>query len=124
MGKNQKSERHPIMKSKYFKWGLTAFIVIMASVLSIYLIINVSVISKSIGSMIRMIMPVVDGFIVAYLLGPLVDLLEDKVFIPLAKKYNIELNDKKKSLMRSISIFLSLLFVFILIRLFIRISAS
>ena len=120
MGKNQKSERHPIMKSKYFKWGLTAFIVIMASVLSIYLIINVSVISKSIGSMIRMIMPVVDGFIVAYLLGPLVDLLEDKVFIPLAKKYNIELNDKKKSLMRSITIFLSLLFVFILIRLFIR----
>ncbi|MBR3634576.1 MAG: AI-2E family transporter [Lachnospiraceae bacterium] len=120
MGKNQKNERHPVMKSKYFKWGLTAFVVIMASVLSIYLILNITSIGKSISGLIRMIMPIVDGLIVAYVLSPLIDLFEDKLFIPYLKKHNIEITDKKRSQMRTVSIFLSLLIVFFLIYLFVR----
>ena len=120
MGKNEKQEKHPVMKSKYFKWGLTAFLVIMASVLSIYLILNMSAMSKSIGNLLHMIMPIVDGFIVAYLLSPLIDIIEDKVLKPIAKKQNIEIDEKKERLMRTISIFFSLLFVFVLIYLFIR----
>ena len=120
MGKNEKQEKHPVMKSKYFKWGLTAFLVIMASVLSIYLILNMSAMSKSIGNLLHMIMPIVDGFIVAYLLSPLIDIIEDKVLKPIAKKHNVEIDEKKERLMRTISIFFSLLFVFVLIYLFIR----
>ena len=120
MGKNQKNERHPVMKSKYFKWGLTAFVVIMASVLSIYLILNITSIGKSISGLIRMIMPIVDGLIVAYVLSPLIDLFEDKLFIPYLKKHNIEITDKKRSQMRTVSIFLSLLIVFFLIYLFVK----
>ena len=120
MGKNEKQEKHPVMKSKYFKWGLTAFLVIMASVLSIYLILNMSAMSKSIGNLLHMIMPIVDGLVVAYLLSPLIDIIEDKVLKPIAKKCNIEIDEKKERLMRTISIFFSLLFVFILIYLFIK----
>ena len=120
MGKNQKNERHPIMKSKYFKWGLTAFIVLMASVLSIYLILNITTIGKNISGLIRMIMPIVDGLVVAYVLSPLVDLFEDKLFIPYFKKHDIEINDKRRSQMRTVSIFISLLIVFFLIYLFVR----
>ena len=57
---------------------------------------------------------------VAYLLSPLIDIIEDKVLKPIAKKQNIEIDEKKERLMRTISIFFSLLFVFVLIYLFIR----
>ena len=120
MGKDQKQIKHPVMKSKYFKWGLTAFTVLMASVLSIYIILNMTVIGKSISKLLKMIMPVVDGFVVAYLLSPLIDILENKIIFPFCKKRNIDIEGKRKGTIRGISIFFSLLVVFLLIYMFIR----
>ena len=120
MGKNPKQERHPVMKSKYFKWGMTAFLVLMASVLSIYLIINLPAIVGGIVDIIGLVVPVVDGIIVAYLLGPLIDFFEEKLIYPIAKKCNIEIDEKRRNLFRAISIFLALTFVFVLIYLFIK----
>jgi len=117
--KNDSNEKHPIAKSKYFKWGFTAFFVIMASVLSVNLILNIKVIANNISDLLKMLMPVIDGIVVAYLLGPLVDLFEKKIIYPYGRKRNIDF-DKNKKLIRTITISLSLLLVFVLIYLFIK----
>ena len=41
-------------------------------------------------------MPIIDGMILAYLLTPLVNGIENKLLIPLLKKQNIDLNKKNK----------------------------
>lgn len=118
MGNN--SDNNPIIKSKYFKWGLTAFLVIICSVFALYIIYNGKSFTSAISGFIKMIMPIVDGLIVAYLLTPLVNYQEKKLYYPLLKKNNIELTDKLKKRFRGLSIFVSLLFVILLIYVFIK----
>jgi len=116
---NKETRSNP-KKSQYFKWGLTAFIVIMASLLSVYIIYNSSRFSENISNFFGMIMPIIDGLIVAYLLIPLVDKQEEKIYKPFLKKHNIELTNKRKTLMRGLSVFIALIIVFLLIYLFFK----
>lgn len=118
MGKKTKNAKKT--RSKYFKWGLTAFLVIILSVLSIYTVLNISVLGHAIKSFMSMIMPIIDGFIVAYILSPLVDQIEDKIIYPFTRKHNIEINPKREKTIRGISVFTTLLIVFVLLFLFIK----
>ncbi len=117
---SKKQNKPTNSKSKYFKWGFTAFLVIMASVLSIYTIINISNIASKAVAFLKSIMPILDGLIVAYILSPLVDMIENKLIYPIVKKRNITINDKRKKIVRYISVFLSVFFVLLLIVIFIR----
>lgn len=108
-------------KSKYHKWGFTAFAVIMASVLSIYAIINFSVFTGAFSSFIGLLMPIIDGLIVAYLLSPLVDKIEEKILIPLCKKMNIDSSKQRpKTIIRVLSIILCFGIIVLLLFLFFK----
>lgn len=108
-------------KSKYFKWGFTAFAVIMASVLSIYAIINYQNFLGIFSSFLKILMPIIDGLFVAYLLSPLVDKIEDKILYPLAKKLNLDTRKKQwKTTIRVVAIICCFLLIALLVFLFIK----
>jgi len=96
---------------KYIHWGVTAFLVIGASIILYYIIFHASSFNTRIQSGINIAMPIIDGLVLAYLLTPIVNGLESKLLIPLFCKANIELNTKNKKRMRAVSIVLTLIIV-------------
>ncbi len=85
----------------YLGWGITAFIVIIASILFFMMLSNLEGIGKAIGNFIGAISPILYGFVFAYLLAPVVEFFEKRVFAKAFKKSDltykdvVELNKKK-----------------------------
>jgi predicted PurR-regulated permease PerM len=103
---------------RYVKMGFTAFIVICASLCFYYLVFHSSSVSKGYNSFIKISMPVIDGFIIAYILTPILNLNERCVIKPLFLKKHIPLNEKNKRKMRNFSILMTVVIVLLLIVLF------
>jgi Predicted permease len=78
----------------YLGWGITAFIVIIASLLVYTMLSNLGNIASSIGNFIAVISPIFYGFVIAYLLAPIVEKLEKNVFGKLFKKSGEHYEDK------------------------------
>lgn len=96
---------------------MTAFCVIAVSVIFFYLIKNFSDIMKWISSAIGSILPITVGFIVAYLLHPILKILEYQCFYPLLKRKFHRIENPKKTAhtlaaVCSILIFLLAVFLF------------
>lgn len=92
----------------YIKWGITAFLVVLGSFASYYVIFHIDSLSLTIGNLFTILMPIVDGFILAYLLAPLVNATERVIttpFFALIKKEN------KKNPKRFLSIIITDIFV-------------
>ncbi|MBD5460642.1 MAG: AI-2E family transporter [Lachnospiraceae bacterium] len=101
--------------NKYFKWGITAFSVIVAGLLVCYLIFNASEFLGNINKLLSVGMPVAVGLVIAYLLTPIVNFLEGKVFLPLCKKMKIKESKTRSKLIRAISILLTIVLVIFVI---------
>ncbi len=95
------------INSKYFRWGLTAFTVIAASIVFYYFMFHHSSIRTGIGMIADIVMPVMLGLIMAYLLTPILNFLEDKVMLPLCKKCKIRESAKRNSIIRGIGILIT-----------------
>ena len=65
---------------QYLGWGLTAFFVIAASILLFVAITNSASIAAGVQNLINAIMPIIYGFIFAYLFCPIVIFFETRVF--------------------------------------------
>ncbi len=63
----------------YLGWGLTAFIVIIASVIVATMLVNIESIGKGIGNFLSAISPIIYGMVIAYLLAPVVSFFERRV---------------------------------------------
>lgn len=102
---------------KYIKIGITAFLVIAASICFYYLVFHGDRFSVQINEISRIISPVLYGIVIAYLLTPLVNTIENSLLRPifLKAKKGKELNTKSKKHMRVFSIILTNLIVVILI---------
>ena len=72
-------------KNQYIRWGLTALLVIMGSIMFYYLLFHSSNIKSAFNVVVGIMMPVVFGFILAYLLTPVLNSIEQKVLYPLRK---------------------------------------
>lgn len=94
--------------SKYFRWGMTAFLVIAASICFYYLMFHSSTLFAGINKIISILMPVLLGFVTAYLLTPILNFIENKILFPLVKKFYLKESDKTKSVIRGISIFFTI----------------
>ena len=72
------------MKSNkdYIKWGLTAFFVVLGGFVSYYVIFHIDSLSSTIKNLFSILMPIIDGFILAYLLAPLVNATERIITTP------------------------------------------
>lgn len=102
---------------KYLYWGVTALLVIIGGIGFYYLIFHNNSLKSNLTHLLSIAMPIVDGFVVAYLLSPIVNFLEQKVLFPcigrLQKKYPSlqEKEQKLKKYCRGISIIFTLIFV-------------
>jgi predicted PurR-regulated permease PerM len=118
---------------KYLYWGVTAISVISVSILVFYGVFHIEEIKSFIGKWVTILMPVIYGFVIAYLLSPVVNYLEKHVFNRLFyDKMKIQKNKKSRKRIRMLAIFITLgiaflvlfgLFSLLLPQLFISISS-
>lgn len=90
---------------KYLHWGMTAFLVICASILFYYFLFHTTSIRTGFSKFIAICMPVIDGMIIAYLLRPVLNLIENHIFRPLYAKAHIEVNNRRNRRMRGYALF-------------------
>ncbi|BFL47371.1 AI-2E family transporter [Lactonifactor longoviformis] len=96
--------------NKYLHWGITAFLVICASLLFYFGIFHMNTLLHGIHIIKNIMMPVICGAVIAYLLSPIVNFLEHKcIFEPLERK-KISLNRRKQRVIRYVCVFLALIF--------------
>lgn len=113
--KQQKNE------SQYWKWGLTAFLVIALSLLVTYIIFNLKEVLNLLKSFRRILMPIIDGVALAYLLSPILNFVESRWINFFYKKFHCEMTAKKIKHRRSISVFVTFILVFGVVYIFGRI---
>lgn len=100
---------------KYFYWGFTAFFVIAASICFYYLLFHGANISTGFHAFMSIAMPILDGFLLAYLLTPILNGVEKKLVLVLCRKCHISVNEKNKKKIRGISILITIIFVSVLL---------
>lgn len=83
---------------KYLYWGMTAFAVVCASLLFYFVIFRMHVLFNGIRKIISIMMPVICGAVIAYLLIPVVNFQERKIFRYLKEKKHVVLEKTIKEL--------------------------
>lgn len=98
----------------YLYWGITGFLAISASILFYYFLFHGTNIKAAFSGLTSILMPFIDGLILAYLLTPVLNTLEKKIFIPFYKHFKVKIGPKEKKHIRMFSITLTMiLFVFV-----------
>ncbi|MBR5535795.1 MAG: AI-2E family transporter [Clostridia bacterium] len=78
--------RKYIRENKYFKWGLTAFVVIAVALMWNQIMTQWNTVSDFAGVVVKALRPIITGLIIAYVLNPLLKVYEKYVFGKLFKK--------------------------------------
>ncbi|MDY3769260.1 MAG: AI-2E family transporter [Lachnospiraceae bacterium] len=103
-------------EKKYLYWGITAFLVIAASLVFYYLLFHMNNVRAGFRTFTKTCMPIIDGLVLAYLMTPLVKHMERDFFIPLCKRLNLNTESAKtKKRMRLLSALITVIFVFVLL---------
>ena len=93
---------------RYASMGLTAFCVIAASILFFLVLYKYETVIRTVKAVLRILEPIVFGFIIAYLMYPVVKFF-DRYLTRLLKKV-FRRQEKARSIGKGLSIFLALLF--------------
>ncbi|MDD2409581.1 MAG: AI-2E family transporter [Bacilli bacterium] len=102
-----------LKENKYFNIGLTVFLIIAACIIFFFLIFKIKFIIDSISWIIKLFVPFIIGFVFAYLLNPVVDFFQNRLFLKGIKKIKIK-DDKKIKISRYSAIFLTFIIVIII----------
>lgn len=97
------------LDKKYFLWGVTAFLTIVASMIFYDFIFSGNNIMSFIMKTFNILRPITYGLVIAYLLSPVVNWLERDFFEPIFKKCNMSITNKVKKTMRSMSVAITVL---------------
>lgn len=97
------------MQNKYFLWGLTGFLTVVACILVYLILNNIKPIYAFFKMLTDVLMPVFVGMIIAYLLTPVLNFIECKIFIPLFNKTKIKETKKRNKVIRGICIFITII---------------
>lgn len=95
------------INNKYFRWGLTAFLSIAAAIVFYYFVFHSSNITTGFKKITNILMPVVVGMVLAYLLTPVLNFVEQKILYPLCRKLKIKEGKKGKSVIRGLGILIT-----------------
>ena len=71
---------------RYLYWGVTAFCVIAAALLFYFAVGNITVFGNTISRLVSILAPFIWGLVICYLLSPLMRSVENRLFLPLARK--------------------------------------
>lgn len=100
---------------KYLYWGITAFLVIVAGILFYYILFHSSSLSYGISTFIGIAMPVIDGLVLAYLMTPILNKIEQRIIKPLYVKANLPMTPKNKRRIRGFSILVTIVLILIVL---------
>lgn len=114
MGVSQLCMKMQMIK-KYLRFGLTAFLVIAASICFYYLVFHGDRFSAQINSILKILSPVLYGIIFAYLMTPIVNGIENNFLIPLFIKNKDEISVKQKKYIRIFSVLITIVIILLLI---------
>ena len=103
------------LNNKYVRWGLTAFIVIIASICFYYIVFHISNLKAGFGIILSLIMPIMFGFVIAYLLTPLLNYIEYYILIPICDFFKIKESKRRTKLVRGVGIIVTCCFVLAII---------
>ncbi len=102
-------------ENKYLHWGVTAFLVIAASMLFYYGIFHMRTLITGIKTFLNIMAPIIYGFAIAYILSPVVNFFEKKLIFPFLEKRNKILEKRGRRVVRWICVLLSLFLLLIII---------
>ena len=100
---------------RYVQLGVTAFLVIAASILFYYGIFHMKSLVTGIKTFFSIMAPIIYGAAIAYLLTPIVNFLERKIIFPIFEKRHKPLQKKGRKAVRWICVILSVFFMFLII---------
>lgn len=112
------------INNKYFKWGLTAFFVIVACICFYYLTFHISNVIRNIKSLFGIVMPVVFGLVIAYLLTPILNSLEKRMLEPVCDFLKIKKCERRRKVIRAIAVLLTSVLVICLFYILIAMIVS
>lgn len=110
-----KSAFHFKLNNKYVLWGITAFLVIAASMLFWYIMFMGNNIKANLMAFFDIIMPILFGLVMAYLLTPILNFIEYQILIPLTDKLGIKESERRRSVIRTMGIIITAFLFFLLI---------
>ena len=96
-------------EKKYLHWGVTAFLVIAASMLFYFTVFHMTALQKTLQTIYRICSPLIFGAVIAYLLNTLVRFLEEKIVFPFCKSRKITITNKTKKIVRTLCVFFTLI---------------
>lgn len=99
---------------KYLHSGITAFLVIAANICFYYLLFHSSNIGSGLTVLLNIAMPIVDGFVLAYLLTPILNAVEKRVLLPVCQACKLDLGEKRRRRLRKVAIVITLCIVIFL----------
>ena len=101
--------RHFHWDKKYLYWGVTAFLVVAASIL-FYMALNyMPALGKALQKLARILNPFIWGLVFTYLLTPLMRSLEKNCFYPLGKKLHKSNEQRAARFGRGLSVLVSII---------------
>lgn len=111
-------------KNQYVKWGLTALLVIVGGIMFYYLLFHSSNIKLAFNTIVGIMMPVVFGFILAYLLTPVLNSIEQKILYPLRKILKLKEGPKTAQRTRMLGVLTTALLFYLVIHLLVSMLVS
>lgn len=98
------------LNKKYLYWGITAFLVLAAAIIFNYGVSRLAILGTFLITLLKILTPIIYGFVIAYLLSPAVNFIEKKVIYKIATQFHVDIKQKKKlkSFFRMLSIFLTI----------------
>ena len=111
------------INNQYVRWGITAFCVIASGIVFYYLMFHGSNVKVAFNKFNDVMLPIFMGFIIAYLMTPILNQIEYRLMKPIFEKLPVRNDQKRQSWMRGISIiitaFICILAIYAVIALFV-----
>lgn len=97
-------------EKKYVEIGIISFCVIAAAILFYYFLFHHTALFNGIGKVFTVISPIIYGFVLAFLMTPILNFFENKVIKVLFVKWKIDIT-KKKKLIRAVALMITIVVV-------------
>ena len=94
-------------EKQYISIGIVIFCVFLACLAVYYLLFHMETVIDVLRNLRKILVPVIDGMLIAYFVTPFLNMLEGRIVIPLWIKSGKKVNKKTKNPIRGISILLS-----------------
>lgn len=86
--------------NQHVRWGVTAFLVIAASMLFYYGVFHMKTLLTGIKTFLGILTPIIYGVVIAFLLTPVLNFFEKQIIYPLLAKKDITIGKKGRKVIR------------------------